>query len=256
MCQGSGGGAVIYFMLLPRLSLHLRIRTTGTELLVSNRLIHDMQLAYSASEGWCVEKGMNDGMDTVESIKTGRTAIDRPPGTIDDVLALLHLVIVVSGGDFKADCLKWWAKALRLAEMQGLDREEQDGLSESHTFYITHVDKVSEIVYDNPLAEFEAKEERRRAWWLLYCVDRHLAVSYNANLSITEGSYHVLAPLPENVWQNLESHFPFTGSRSDHGPPIQITGVGFFEYFLPLMVILGDIIEIHHRRSPPPFRKA
>lgn len=32
------------------------------------------------------------------------------------------------------------------------------------------------------------------------------------------------------------------------GPPVVATGTGFLEYFLPLMAILGDIIEIHHRR--------
>lgn len=35
------------------------------------------------------------------------------------------------------------------------------------------------------------------------------------------------------------------------GPPTVITGTGFFEYFLPLMAILGDIIEVHHRRHHP-----
>jgi hypothetical protein len=29
------------------------------------------------------------------------------------------------------------------------------------------------------------------------------------------------------------------------------TGTGFLEYFLPLMSILGDIIEVHHRRQHP-----
>lgn len=35
------------------------------------------------------------------------------------------------------------------------------------------------------------------------------------------------------------------------GPPTLVTGTGFFEYFLPLMAILGDIIEVHHRRHHP-----
>lgn len=30
-----------------------------------------------------------------------------------------------------------------------------------------------------------------------------------------------------------------------------MTGTGFFEYFLPLMAILGDIIDVHHRRFHP-----
>lgn len=35
------------------------------------------------------------------------------------------------------------------------------------------------------------------------------------------------------------------------GPPTIPSGTGFFEYFLPLMAILGDIIEVHHRRRHP-----
>jgi xylanolytic transcriptional activator XlnR len=35
------------------------------------------------------------------------------------------------------------------------------------------------------------------------------------------------------------------------GPPTTVSGTGFFEYFLPLMTILGDIEEIHHRRQHP-----
>lgn len=35
------------------------------------------------------------------------------------------------------------------------------------------------------------------------------------------------------------------------GPPVLATGTGYLEYFLPLMAILGDIIEIHHRRRHP-----
>lgn len=35
------------------------------------------------------------------------------------------------------------------------------------------------------------------------------------------------------------------------GPPTKVSGTGYFEYFLPLMAILGDIIEVHHRRQHP-----
>lgn len=35
------------------------------------------------------------------------------------------------------------------------------------------------------------------------------------------------------------------------GPPTIVTGTGFFESFLPLMAILGDIIDLHHRRHHP-----
>jgi hypothetical protein len=38
-----------------------------------------------------------------------------------------------------------------------------------------------------------------------------------------------------------------------YGPLTIVSGTGFFEYFLPLMAILGDIVEIHHRRNHPRF---
>lgn len=37
------------------------------------------------------------------------------------------------------------------------------------------------------------------------------------------------------------------------GPPTTVSGTSFFEYFLPLMVILGDIIDVHHYRHHPRF---
>lgn len=39
--------------------------------------------------------------------------------------------------------------------------------------------------------------------------------------------------------------------RREYGPPVTATGTEFFEYFLPLMTLLGDIIEIHHRWRHP-----
>lgn len=38
-----------------------------------------------------------------------------------------------------------------------------------------------------------------------------------------------------------------------YGPFTLVSGTGFFEYFLPLMAILGDIVEIHHRKNHPRF---
>jgi len=59
------------------------------------------------------------------------------------------------------------------------------------------------------------------------------------------------APLPETIWEDLD----LIGSKQLPtriiGPPVVASGTGFFEYFLPLMAILGDIIEVHHRRRHP-----
>ena len=59
------------------------------------------------------------------------------------------------------------------------------------------------------------------------------------------------APLPEAVWESLDTIPPKDLPARVLGPPTTITGTGFFEYFLPLMAILGDIIEVHHRRQHP-----
>lgn len=101
------------------------------------------------------------------------------------------------------------------------------------------------------LALEEAKEERRRVWWLLYAVDRHKCLSYNAALRIPDARCQVFQPLPERIWQGLDMDVSAATNNRCHGPPTRMTGVGFFEYFLPLMVILGDIIDIHHRRCHP-----
>ena len=100
------------------------------------------------------------------------------------------------------------------------------------------------------LADEEAKEERRRLWWLLYIVDRHLALSYNRPLTILDAECQVFQPLEEAAWQDLDLLIDKQLPRF-YGPSMKITGVGLFEYFLPLMAILGDIVDIHHRSCHP-----
>ncbi|KAI8679106.1 Fungal-trans domain-containing protein [Fusarium keratoplasticum] len=59
------------------------------------------------------------------------------------------------------------------------------------------------------------------------------------------------APLPDNVWENLDDiPYDMLPSRC-MGPPTTISGAGYFQYFLPLMAILGDIIELRHARHHP-----
>ncbi|ETN36606.1 uncharacterized protein HMPREF1541_08884 [Cyphellophora europaea CBS 101466] len=177
---------------------------------------------------------------------------EQPPcHIVDDVLTLILMTIVISGGDFKAECLIWWSKALRLAQTMGLNRidgsctEAENGcvnvLCECHV-------KAS---YATTPAEIEAKEERRRAFWLIFSLDRHLALSFNGNLYIHDDEVHVYTPLPDEVWENLENTALDTLTRRTYGPPTLVTGTGFYEYFLPLMVLLGDVIETHRRCSHP-----
>lgn len=174
------------------------------------------------------------------------TANNEPAGEIDDVLTFILLSIAVSGSDFKSDCYKWWSKATRLAFALRLNREDEQCPA-----------PVSPCA--NPLCScrkeegtslysVEQREERRRVFWLLYCLDRHLALSFNTILSIPDSYCEVYAPLPEAVWENLDATPLNELPTRVIGPPTTASGTGFFEYFLPLMAILGDIVEVHHRR--------
>ncbi|KFA63105.1 hypothetical protein S40285_05910 [Stachybotrys chlorohalonatus IBT 40285] len=153
------------------------------------------------------------------------TPANEPAGEIDDVLTFILLSIAVSGGDFKSDCYKWWSKATRLALSLRLNREDEQCV--------------------------EHREERRRVFWLLYSLDRHLSLSFNTFVSIPDAYCEVYCPLPEHIWENLDSIALDDLPRRVYGPPTTVTGTGFLEYFLPLMTILGDIIDVHHRRNHP-----
>ncbi|OAA51417.1 Transcription factor [Metarhizium rileyi] len=178
------------------------------------------------------------------------TAANEPAGGVDDVLTYILLSIAVSGGDFKSDCYKWWSKALRLTMSLQLNREDERCPASvspcANPLCSCHRDRS-----DATFIELERREERRRVFWLLYSLDRHLSLSFNTVLSIPDSYCEVYAPLTEHVWENLDVIPPRCLPKRVIGPPVVATGTGYLEYFLPLMAILGDIIEIHHRRRHP-----
>ncbi|KAL6237929.1 hypothetical protein BDW75DRAFT_228287 [Aspergillus navahoensis] len=165
-------------------------------------------------------------------------------GSTDVILAMVILALVISGGHFKADCLKWWSKAIRLTRASGLSMEDQGlqpGNSPSQPRH-GHKSHREWLI---------AKEERRRLFWLIYCLDRHLGLSLNAAVNFPDGTFCVAEPLPEAIWQSLET-IPLTSLPPARlGPPSRISGYGFFEYFLPLATVLGHIIDFHHLQQHP-----
>ncbi|KAK0385094.1 hypothetical protein NLU13_7572 [Sarocladium strictum] len=180
------------------------------------------------------------------------TMTSEPAGILDDVLAYILLLITVSGGDFKSDATKWWSKAQRLALSLKLHREDEPcaelGMSACSNPLCAcrrHEDQSS---YQ---AVQEAREERRRVFWLLFSLDRHMALSFNTVISIPDSYCEVFTPLPEAVWENLDLIPEHELPARVLGPPVLVTGTSFFEFFLPLMAILGDIVEVHHRKQHP-----
>jgi hypothetical protein len=113
------------------------------------------------------------------------TAANEPAGGVDDVLTFILLSIAVSGSDFKSDCYKWWSKAVRLTLSLQLNREDERCPASvspcANPLCSCHRDRS-----DATFIEFERREERRRVFWLLYSLDRHLALSFNTVLSMPD----------------------------------------------------------------------
>jgi hypothetical protein len=99
-------------------------------------------------------------------------------------------------------------------------------------------------------AASEEREERRRIWYTLYIWDRHLALRYNSPLSIKDAeTQDVRLPIDEVAWQMSDDYVttPDAGSiYRPRGPPSTVNGRDMFSMLIPLMCILGQIIDMHH----------
>jgi hypothetical protein len=104
----------------------------------------------------------------------------------------------------------------------------------------------------------EEREERRRIWWLLYSVDRHLSLCYNRPLFLLDVECEgLLQPDHEPTWQSGDFYPPEKRPDSSHfrrrGPSFECTGHNLFGFFLPLMTILGEIVDLNQARNHPRF---
>ncbi|KAL3483979.1 fungal-specific transcription factor domain-containing protein [Aspergillus germanicus] len=181
--------------------------------------------------GWQLEEDSATSLDPGKSDRSRRTFSTGPTPCVDDVLTLVLLAIVISGGEYKSDCVKWWNKTVGLVKYLGLHKEpSMSGQSQG---------------------SLEEQEEQRRTFWLVYTVDRHLALSHNRALDIQDAECEVFSPLPEHLWQSFDTLGGETLQHRTYGPATIISGTGFFEYFLPMMAILGDIIDYRLRRYHP-----
>ncbi|KAJ5432718.1 uncharacterized protein N7458_011874 [Penicillium daleae] len=169
---------------------------------------------------------------------SGKALLPRQLGSTDTILAVAILTIVISGGHYKADSLKWRDKLIRLVRASGLSMEDQD----------IDLGPVFCGLYNGD-ATFRrwlvAKEERRRLFWLTLGPVLQYANQY------CRRHFCVRTPLPEKLWQSLDTADLNCIPACSLGPPTQISGGGFFEYFLPLARVLGQIIDLHHVRAHP-----
>ncbi|KAL4885152.1 fungal-specific transcription factor domain-containing protein [Aspergillus karnatakaensis] len=186
-------------------------------------------------------------------------------GAVDDVATYVHLATVVSASEYKAASMRWWTAAWSLARELKLGRElppnaqsGQDGERENDDdpSKRNHPSLLSTQGPGNSNLNVteEEREERRRLWWLLYATDRHLALCYNRPLTLLDKEcFQLLQPMNDDLWQAGE--FPSATYRAV-GPPIECTGHSMFGYFLPLMAILGGIIDLQQAREHPRYGNA
>ena len=211
------------------------------------------------------------------------TENDGPTATVDDVATYFHLATVVSASEYKAASLRWWNAAWSLARELKLGRElppnpappvprdpgqpeeaDADGdvnidIGDHHlggSFGPHHSLHQTPGTYTE-----EAREERRRIWWLLYTVDRHLALCYNKPLFLLDAECaDLLQPVAETKWQPGDIYSGDSNTFTDpsipprhHGPTFECTSHSIFGYFTPLMTILGEIVELNQARNHPRF---
>lgn len=154
--------------------------------------------------------------------------------SLDDVVACIHMGVVQRDDE---DGRFWFSTACFLAQAIGLGHELSSGATPTcQSMY------GSEHVPD---AEDEMREERRRAWWLLYMIDRVLALYENRPPILLECD--VLQPMDEAAYQN--GSFQACAGRRIGGPAFECNGRGVYAHLLPLMTILGESMAQRHDPS-------
>ncbi|KAL6354583.1 hypothetical protein LRP88_11926 [Fusarium phalaenopsidis] len=207
---------------------------------------------------------------------TGESGPFGAAGSLDDVITYIHLAVVVSASEYKGASMRWWTAAWGLARELKLGRELPVGPSPTSQ-ETSAMDTETGDDQDGNSGGYvteEEREERRRIWWLLYIVDRHLALCYNRPLFLLDIECQgLLQPMDDKAWQNGDFS-SLSSSNTDPsllntgpegyvsdssqicGPQYECRGHSIFGYFLPLMTILGEVVDLHHAKNHPRFGMA
>jgi hypothetical protein len=143
-------------------------------------------------------------------------------GFLDDIVTYIHLGIVSSASEQKGASMRWWFAANGLARLLKFNCEHND-------------------------LDEESREEQRRTWWLLFLMDRHLALCYNRALFFAESEcFDLYTPVDEEIWATDSPLIPAEADPTRFkGTVYHIVGSGLFGMYLPLMTVLGGITDLH-----------
>jgi hypothetical protein len=179
---------------------------------------------------------------------------------LDEIMAYVHLAMVTTASEFKGASLRWWNIAFSLSHEAKLHQEIADsfssGMSEAECYDglssspNPHESESYEFI---PMLSEERKEERRRVWWFLYTMDRHLSFSFNKPLSLLDSEcQHLRRPCDDAIWQS-DLPFETPPTPSAQGPWFECTGPTFFGFFTPLVALLGEIVYFVGAQNHPRF---
>ena len=232
--------------------------------------------------------GINTAIDGVAlgglgAAMTGGDQLTAEGGATDSLAAYCHLATIVSASEYKAASLRWWNAAWSLARELKFGRELPPNPPQIVVGQHPHKgDLDSNGTVDIPMGEQttvrltpkahsptdgpgfvseEEREERRRIWWLLYTIDRHLALCYNRPLFLLDAECDgLLQPMSDVAWQAGDFHTsdsnpfdPTSPQFRPRGPSLKCTGHSMFGFFHPLMTILGEIVDLNAARNHPRF---
>lgn len=193
---------------------------------------------------------------------------------VDILATYIHLATVVSASERKAASLRWWNAAWSLARELKFGREVSPNVplhgigayrrdadirgSFSDGRYLPQLGKATMVdsTHNSEFLSEEQREERRRTWWLLYSMDRHLALCYNRQLALLDRDCcNLLQPIDDTLWQsaNFETAMLRNPPLRHTGPSIICTGPSVFGYFLPAMTLLGQIVDLNLARNRPSY---
>ena len=170
---------------------------------------------------------------------------------LDECMAYVHLAMVTSASAFTRASLRWWNMAFSLAREidlhQPLEPESRHSTSKARSHETrTQLENPSHYRTSNFLVE-----ERKRVWWFLYTMDRHISFLFNKPLSLLDSQ---CSSLERPV---LETSQPSDPEQSPEvvtsGPWYYCTGTEFFQFFTPLMALLGETVYFTLAQNHPRF---
>lgn len=175
----------------------------------------------------------------------------------DECMAYVHLAMVTSASAFKRASLRWWNMAFSLAREINLHLPaDSTGDTPPVSPTLSPASGMEGMPSDGDserLAERnEAGNERQRAWWFLYTMDRHISLLFNKPLSLLDSECSNLDRIPGEIQEDADLDCNLSAA-SPTGPSYLCTGPHFFQFFTPLSSLLGEIVYFTQARHHPRF---